>query len=52
MCNATKFGGTMVTIAETQKPITEEEHTNHNINVNTSKDGFHTSCGQAYIRFD
>ena len=50
MCNATEFGGTMVTITETQKTVTQEER----INPNTDKyeDGFQTSCGQAYIRFD
>ena len=50
LCNATKFGGTMVTMADTQKTATEKER----INPNTDKyeDGFQTSCGQAYIRFD
>ena len=52
MCNATEFGGTMVTIAETQKTATEEKRTNPNTKIETPKGGFHTSCGQAYIRFD
>ncbi len=40
----------MVTIAKTQNTATEEER----VNPNTDKyeDGFHTSCGQAYIRFE
>ena len=52
MCNATKFGGTMVTITETQKTATKEKRTNHNTKTDPFKEGFHTSCGQAYIRFD
>ena len=40
----------MVTIAETQKTATKEKR----VNPNTDKyeNGFQTSCGQAYIRFD
>ena len=52
MCNATEFGGTMVTIAKTQKTATEEKRTNPNTKAETPKGGFQTSCGQAYIRFD
>lgn len=48
----TIFGGTMVTIAETQKTATEEKRTSPSKNMETKKAGFSTSCGQAYIRFD
>ena len=49
-CKATKFGGIMVTIVEIQKTDTEKERSNPN--TVKYEEGFQTSCGQAYIRFD
>ncbi|MDO9517252.1 MAG: hypothetical protein Q7J10_04290 [Methanosarcinaceae archaeon] len=40
----------MVTIAEAQKTKTKKERTDPN--TDKYEDGFQTSCGQAYIRFD
>lgn len=40
----------MVTISEIQKMEKEEKYVEPKTDIH--EDGFHTSCGQAYIRFD